>query len=152
MVTSTVVLRAFRRIPVPVSKVLIQPPGGKTLVNFDTLFRTEAEPFNRTVTLLGSKVELAITPSSFTWVHGDDTTQTTYWPGRAYEQRLPMTSYISHVYEHASDAYKVRVDTTYSARYRVNGGPWLDVDGTVTRPGSSANLRVVEGRPTLVSN
>ena len=49
----------------PASTLVVQPPGGKTLVNFDTLFRTEAEPFTRTVRLLGHRVDLEITPASF---------------------------------------------------------------------------------------
>ena len=44
-----------------------------------------------------------------------------------------------------------KVDTTYSARFRVDGGPWRDVNGTVTIPGNAVVLRVVEARPTLVS-
>ncbi len=35
-VTPGLVLRAFRRIPLPASEVVVQPPGGRTLVNLDT--------------------------------------------------------------------------------------------------------------------
>ncbi|KRF19737.1 hypothetical protein ASG90_20105 [Nocardioides sp. Soil797] len=150
VITRTIVLRAFRRIPLPKAEVLIQPPGHKTLVNFDTLFHTEAEPFRRSVTLLGSRIELDITPASFLWHHGDGTTQTTTSPGIAYAKSIPMERYISHQYEHTGDAIPVSVDTTYSARYRVNGGPWLDVDGTVTATGNPVNLRVVEARAVLL--
>ena len=43
-----------------------------------------------------------------------------------------------------------RVDTTYAAQFRVNGGPWRDVDGTVTIPGSPTRLQVVTASPVLV--
>ena len=149
-ITQVTVLRALRRIDLPASRLVVQPPGGKTLVNFDTLFRTEAEPFTRTVRLVGHRVDLEITPSSFTWRHGDGTAQTTASPGRAFRRGVPMEEYVSHRYEDAHVTMRPAVDTTYSARFRVDGGPWRDVDGTVTISGSGVDLRVVEGRPTLV--
>ena len=63
-VTQALVLRAFQRIPVPASKVSIQPPGGKTLVNLETIFSTEAAEFTRTIGLLGHRVDLEISPSA----------------------------------------------------------------------------------------
>ena len=150
-ITQGIVLRALRRVELPASKLVVQPPGGKTLVNFDTLFRTEAEPFTRTVRLLGHRVDLAITPVSFSWSHGDGTRQVTSDPGRAYQRGVAMNQYVSHRYQDAHVTMKPKVDTTYSARFRVDGGPWRDVNGTVTIPGNAVSLRVVEARPTLVS-
>jgi hypothetical protein len=43
-----------------------------------------------------------------------------------------------------------RVDTTYSAEFRVDGGAWREVAGTVTIPGSPVQLDVVTARPVLV--
>ena len=43
-----------------------------------------------------------------------------------------------------------RVDTTYAAEFRVDGGAWRDVAGTVTIPGDPQGLRVVTARPVLV--
>ncbi|RYP86820.1 hypothetical protein EKO23_07535 [Nocardioides guangzhouensis] len=149
-ITQVTVLRALRRIDLPDSRLVVQPPGGRTLVNFDTLFRTEAEPFTRTVRLLGHRVDLEITPSSFTWRHGDGTAQTTATPGRAYQRGVPMEEYVSHRYQDAHVTMRPAVDTTYAARFRVDGGAWRDVDGTVTISGAGVDLRVVEGRPTLV--
>ena len=45
--------------------------------DFDTIFYVQAPPLHRTLTLLGQRVELAITPSTFRWVHGDGTTSVT---------------------------------------------------------------------------
>jgi hypothetical protein len=150
-ITQGLVLRALRRVELPASTLVVQPPGGKTLVNFDTLFRTEAEPFTRTVRLLGHRVDLAITPASFSWSHGDGTRQVTSDPGRAFQRGVAMDQYVSHRYQDAHVTMKPKVDTTYAARFRVDGGPWRDVNGTVTIPGSTVALRVVEARPTLVS-
>ncbi len=150
LITQSIVLRALRRVELPASRLVVQPPGGKTLVNFDTLFRTEAAPFTRTVRLLGHRVDLEITPASFAWSHGDGTRQVTSDPGRAFRRGVAMSEYVSHRYEDAYVTMRPKVDTTYSARFRVDGGPWRDVNGTVTIPGNSVALRVVEARPTLV--
>lgn len=150
-ITNVMVLRALRRIPVPAAKLVVQPPGGKTLVNFETIFHTKAEPFNRTVTLLGQRVELEITPSAFVWKHGDNTSQTTSTPGVAFAEGRPMSDYITHAYDQAHKGLKPSVDTTYSARFRVNGGAWREVVGTVTIVGDPVDLQVVEGRPALVN-
>ncbi len=43
-----------------------------------------------------------------------------------------------------------RVDTTWSARYRVDGGAWADVPGTVTIEGEPVGLEVLSASPHLV--
>ncbi|MBD8870565.1 hypothetical protein [Nocardioides donggukensis] len=151
-VTEPIVRRALRRIPLPGSSIVVQPPGGRTLVNFDTLFRTEAAPLQRTVRLLGRRVDLEIWASSFTWRHGDGTQQVSTSPGRAFAEGVSMDEYVSHRYADAQVTVRPAVDTTYSARFRVDGGPWQDVVGTVTIAGEPVELSVVEGRPTLVAS
>lgn len=150
-ITEAMVLRALRRVTLPKPEIVIQPPGGKTLVNFETIFHTEAEPFTRSVRLLGVRVDLEITPTSYTWAHGDGTTQTTTESGVGYHKSLPMSAYITHEYAHAGVTLKPQVSTTYSARFRVDGGAWRDVSGTVTSQGGPIDLRVVEARTVLLS-
>jgi hypothetical protein len=41
---------------------------------------------------------------------------------------------------------------TYTARFRVNGGAWQDIDETVTITGPESSLRVSEASPTLSGN
>lgn len=149
-ITRTIVLRALKRITLPEPKMIVQPPGGRTLVNFDTLFHTEADTINRTIRLLGKRIELEITPASFTWHHGDETTQTSTTPGIEYEPDLPMDSYISHQYADAHVTVHPSVDVNYTARFRVGRGPWLAVDGNVTRAGPPVDLRIIEGRTVLL--
>lgn len=150
-VTEPLVRRALRRIALPASEVVVQPPGGRTLVNFDTLFRTEPRRLVRTVRLLGRRVDLEIWPVAYRWRHGDGTEQVSERPGRVYEEGVPMSAYVSHRYSDAGVTVQPRVDTTYAARFRVDGGVWQDVLGTVTIPGAGSALRVVEGRPALVA-
>ncbi len=42
------------------------------------------------------------------------------------------------------------VDTTYTATYRVNGGRWIKVKGSVTIAGAPVDLQVLTATPTLV--
>ena len=149
-VTQALVLRAFQRIPVPASEVSIQPPGGETLVNLETIFSTEAAEFTRTIGLLGHRVDLEIWPSQFEWVTGDGSDFATDWAGRPWQKGVPMTEYITHNYADAADV-TTRVDTTWTARYRVDGGEWQDVGGTVTIEGEPFELAVLSAAPHLVS-
>lgn len=115
----------------------------------ETIFSTEAERFTETVRLLGREVELDITPTSYRWRHGDDSEQTTDWPGEAWSRGGSPGGCITHVYEDGM-AVSTSVDTTWSARFRVEGGAWLDVPGTVTIDGDAASLRVRSASPHLV--
>jgi hypothetical protein len=142
--TPGLVARAFRRIDLPSSELQIQPPNGRTLVNFDTNFYTEQPAFDRTVRLLGKQVDLRIWPSEFRWVFGDGGELAGTNPGAPYPDLLVTHNYLQ------KGAVSPRVDTTYAARFRVDGGPWRDVDGTVTVPGDPAQLAVVTARPVLV--
>ena len=133
----------------PASEVAIQPPGGETLVNLDTIFSTQADSFSRTIGLLGHRVELDITPSEFRWVNGDGTVQVTDWAGKPWRKGTPLHEFITHRYEQADQAVQPRVDTTWTARYRVDGGPWQDVGGTVSITGEPFDLTVLSAAPHL---
>jgi hypothetical protein len=143
-VTPGLVLAALRRIDLPRSDLVVQPPGGRTLVNFETNFFTRNGEFTRVVSLLGQRVELRIWPSSYGWRFGDGATRRTAGAGSPYPDLEITHRYLS------KGRVAPRVDTTYAARFRVNGGPWRDVAGTVTIQGAARGLRVVEARPVLV--
>ncbi len=134
----------FAQIPLPPSKLIVQPPNGRTLVNFETNFYTETERFTRSVTLLGQRVELSITPAEFGWRFGDGELRSTSSPGSAYPDLEITHRYLRKGRVSAS------VDTTYTATYRVNGGAAQQVPGTVTIPGAAVPLRVVTASPQLV--
>ncbi len=145
-VTPALVLREIERIGLPTLQALTQPEG-KTLVNFDTIFYTEAQPFSATVTLLGRQVDILAEPTSYTWHHGDGSTTTTSTPGAPYPSRD-----VTYRYSDAQTTVRPRVDVTYSARFRVNGGAWQDIDETVTITGTEGSLRVSEARGSLSGN
>jgi hypothetical protein len=142
--TPAIVASAFARIPLPASKLMVQPPNGRTLVNFATNFYTETEPFTRSVTLLGQRVELSIRPAAFAWRFGDGESTSTSSPGSAYPDLE-----ITHAYLRKG-RFAPSVDTTYTATYRVLGGPAQPVPGSVTIPGESVSLEVVSASPRLV--
>gem|GEM_PF-5235926 len=144
-ITTGLVASAFRRIPLPASDLGIQPPGGKTLVNFETnFFTTDGQPFARTLRLLGQRVELRIWAESWTWHYGDGESETTTSPGARFPDLEITHSYL------AKQTYRPRVDTTYAAEWRVGNGPWQPVTGTATITGAPVGLRAIEARPTLV--
>lgn len=142
-VTEAMILNAFRRIPLPSLRSQSQP-ANKTLINFDTIFYTQAEPLTRQVTLLGQSVRLEIRPSRFEWVHGDGTTRTTTTAGAPYPAKD-----VVHRYADAHRTVAHRVAVTWSAEYSLNGGALQPVNGTVTTTGPATPLRVAEASPAL---
>ena len=83
-------------------------------------------------------------PARFDWHFGDGTTTSTERPGAAYPDLQITHTYLEKAHVGPS------VDTTYTATYRVNGGPWADVRGSVTIAGAPAQLEVLTATPTLV--
>lgn len=145
-VTPGLVAAAFQQIPLPASELRVQPANGRTLVNFATNFYTDGEPFDRTVTLLGQRVDLHIVPSEFGWRFGDGEVLATADAGAAYPDLR-----ITHDYQRQGPVQPA-VDTTYTATYRVNGGTWAPVPGSVTIPGVPVGLEVLTATPTLVGS
>ena len=145
-ITPALVLNEIRRIGLPVLRARTQPED-KTLVNFDTIFYTEATPFTATVRLLGRQVDIEAEPIRYTWHHGDGTTTTTTSPGAPYPSKE-----ITYRYADAHTTVTHRVDVTYSARFRVDGGTWQGIDETVDVSGTEGMLRVTEAAPVLSGN
>ncbi|MCX6399359.1 MAG: PKD domain-containing protein [Propionibacteriales bacterium] len=140
------VQRAFARLDLPAAEHVIQPPDGLTLVNFDTNFyTTSTEPISRTVTLLGQQVTLEATPAEFQWSFGDGRSLTTTEPGTPYPDLT-----VTHNYERKG-TYRPSLGTVYTGRYRVGGGAWQQIPGTVTISGAPQPIRAIEAQPKLVS-
>lgn len=142
-VTPALVLTALRRLGLPAIKARTQPEG-RTLVNFETIFYAEPEPFSRTITLLGQRVDIEAVPAQFTWQHGDGTSASTETPGAPYPDKD-----VIHEYTDAYETVQTRVDVTYRARFRVNSGAWQDIAETVTVTGPTSSLRISEATAVL---
>lgn len=149
-VTPGMVQHAFQRLAWPASELVVQPPDGKTLVNFDTNFyTTNTSPTTQTVTLIGRPVTIEATPTQYTWHFGGDSSDTagdlsTTDPGAAYPD-LRITYRYTRI-----GAVQPSVDTTYAGRYRVGNGSWQSIPDTLTVPGATVDLQVVSATPHLV--
>lgn len=147
------VLNAFKRVALPKSTINVQPPGGETLVNLPTILSTSAERHQIPVHLgrVNIDVLLEVWPSRFVWHHGDDTSQETTVPGKAWTEGADLADLITHTYAKTSEGLDLSVDTTWSAQFRVVGQPnWRPVDGTVTIDGTPVTVAVLEAKPQLV--
>ncbi len=142
-VTPAMVLSELRRVGLPALAVSMQPEG-KTLVNLDTIFFTRPRPVDVDLTILGQAVEVEATPTTYVWSFGDGTGLTTRSPGAAYPRKD-----VVHRYTDAGVTVRPAVSVVYGARFRVGGGAWQAVDGTVTIPGPSRGLEVAEAQPVL---
>lgn len=146
------IFRAFKEVAPTKSVLSIQPPGGKTLVNFPTIFSTEAEPFSTpSIPLVkGFSVVFHISPAAYVWEHGDGSDAvTTDWPGEAWSQGADVEDLLTHTYQ-TLDPVKASVTVRWGAKVSLNGGPPQPVDGTVNAPSSEVDLRILEATPELV--
>ncbi|NUR08055.1 MAG: hypothetical protein HOQ22_13965 [Nocardioidaceae bacterium] len=141
--TPGLVLTALRRIGLPALEAHTQP-ADKTLVNFATIFYTDPQPFARTLTLLGRRVQVQARPASYTWHYGDGTSTTTATPGAPYPAKD-----VTHSYTDAHITVQASVDATYTARFRVGNGGWQDIADTVTITGPGSALRISEATAVL---
>ncbi|MBF4768204.1 PKD domain-containing protein [Nocardioides agariphilus] len=146
VITPGRVLHEMKRMTWPAATLSIQPPDGRTLVNFKTnFFTTTTEPDTQTITLLGQRVEIEASPVSYTWHFGDGEKQSGADPGAPYPN-LDVT----HTYRKAEVTVRPSVDVTYHGRFRVNGGQWQDIPETLTVAGTPTQLQVLTATPHLV--
>ncbi|WP_229053638.1 hypothetical protein [Aeromicrobium sp. Leaf350] len=115
-------------------------------MNAETIFFTEAPEFRHSTVLLGQAVEIVAVPASFTWHHGDGTSQVTSKAGAPYPAKD-----VTHTYAKVATGLTPRVDVGYRVSYRVNGGPSLEIDQLITAAGPAARLDVAEARPVIVA-
>jgi hypothetical protein len=108
-------------------------PKGWMVVGLPTNFYAEVSPSIVSTTLLGSAAEVRFTPTSFVWDHGDGSTFSSASGGATWAAlglaEFSETS-TSHVYRRPGE-YTISLTVQYSAEYRIGGGPWLTLPGTV---------------------
>jgi hypothetical protein len=116
-------------VPVPNVTLGVNPDVG--LVAVPSWFWVEGydgSPITASDTLGATTVEVEIAPTGYRWDFGDGTELTTTSLGQPY----PAESDVRHIYEQSSlsagGAFSLTLEITFSARYRVNGGPWVPLD------------------------
>lgn len=139
------ILQAVREIGLPGLEVRLQP-GTSTLVNAETIFYAQPQPFRRSIDLLGFDIEVEAEPVRYHWIHGDGTASTTRRPGKPY----PAMD-VTYRYREPADNVRPRVDVTYRVRYRVDGDAWRTLAQTLLAPGPAADLEVKEAAPVLTT-
>jgi hypothetical protein len=144
-VTEGDIRRAVSEIPMPSLQIEVQP-GERTLVNVPTIFHTDPRTLRESVTLLGFDIDVEATTVRYTWRPGDGSAKTTSKPGRPYPSKD-----VTHTYRKVAEEVRPRVDTTYSVRFRVDGGAWQPLGQTLTAVGEPTSLEVEEAAPVLVT-
>lgn len=152
-VTMAMIINAFHNTPWSKAQITTQPAGNVTLVGLDTYYQVNWTPAGfqpdevDTVDLLGYGVDIRPKLDHFTYLFGDgDTFGPTTYLGGVYP-----TGTITHQYQVAG-SYNTRVDTTFGADFRINGGAWAPIPDTVTVPGPPTTLTVKTAKARLVSH
>ena len=110
------------------SGVFIQPPGGTVLLHMPLIAYTNPTTRTLTTTVAGTSVDVEVTPATYTWNWGDNTTLSTTDPGHPYPNQT-----VTHLYATTADNVTVTLTTTWTARFKPTGATnWQPVDGYVT--------------------
>jgi hypothetical protein len=148
--------QARRLLPHPA--ILTTDGNSPTLVNLETVFWIDTQPARTlgTVTLLGYAVTLRAHLIRVDWDFGDGHTDTTTGPEPAYQRSDPCNTamcadYYGHVYR-STGTPTVTATLSWTGQYRVDGGPWLDISGTVAAAAQPSTITVHQARAILVPN
>jgi PKD repeat protein len=108
-------------------------PKGWMVVGLPTNFFADTSSSIVSTTLLGRPADVRFTPATFTWNYGDGST-TTSTTGGATWSALGLAEFsettTSHVYDQPGE-YTISLTVFYSAEYRIDGGEWRPLAGTV---------------------
>jgi hypothetical protein len=137
-------LQEFQRLPIPASRIRVQPATRRTLVNVETNVYADSHPVIIRTTLLGLPVRVRAIPVKFTWSFGDGTSLRTRDAGAPYPR---MTT--AHVYRQPGRR-AISLVTSYAGEFSVSDGPWLPVDGEVEVSSATVVVVVHEARAHLV--
>jgi len=155
-VTLAMVQQAFHTTPWSRPVIITEPQGNVALVGLDTFYEVSWTPQGfqpneveaiDPATMLGFQVEIRPRLDHFTYVFGDGQD---FGPTSNEGGGYPSGG-ITHQYVSAGD-YPARVDTTFGAEFRINGGAWAPIPDTVTIPGPATNVTVKTARAELVSH
>ena len=139
--------RVVRDLPYPVAR-LGTNPATRGLTGLESWFWVDGyttAPIIDSATEFGMTVDVEATPSATSWDFGDGTTTNGLGLGSA----PPARSAVVHTFERrAHPVFTLRALLVLSVRWRLNGGPWQDLDPVVRT--ATRSYPVVESRAALV--
>ncbi|WP_189691894.1 PKD domain-containing protein [Flavimobilis marinus] len=144
----TILERDLATLPIPPSPLNVQPDQDWTYVNLDTIVFTDPEPTVLTTTVLGTSVEVRVTPVSFAWNFGDGSDPlVTSDPGKPYPDHT-----VAYAYPTTGD-YTITLTTTWEGAFRLtSGATWEPIAGSTTTTTTRDPMSLVERRTRLVTN
>lgn len=150
-VTIEQVRSAFARTPFKRPMLLVQPPGGRTLIRMPVFVEASFPGSGygvgqaHAVTLLGRSVQIRVSSVWYIWDFGDGTP-----PLRSSSAGGPWPEGdVQHTYAQPGE-YLIRLSAVYGGEFAVDGGRWTPVASTVTIPAPPTRLEVVTTRTYLL--
>ena len=134
----------------PQAAVQSMQPEGWMVVGLPANFFAVIEPHAVDGELLGRSAQVRFTPLAYTWTYGDGDHARLDTKGASWEalglREFDATA-TSHVYD-APGTYTIELLVDYGAEYRLNGGAWKPISGTVAL--SANDLVAIAGAATTV--
>jgi hypothetical protein len=147
---------AYVRREISASGIGVAPPGGRTLVNIQTLLWVNS-PAGRTLsaTLLGQAVTIQLRAARVDWDYGDGTIETRADAGHPYDPRShPCDTklcpyYDGHVYRQSGTA-TLTATVAWQVSFTTARTGTITIPGTTAAPPSHVALRILQARAELV--
>lgn len=102
--------------------------------------------------LLGRSADVRFTPVGWRWDYGDGTTAALSTKGATWAAqglREFDATPTSHIYRQAG-SYTIRLSIVYRAEYRIAGGPFTPIVGTITLPANELHITASGAKTVLV--
>ncbi len=139
-------LEDFQRLPLKGSGITVHPDVEYYYVNLPVRFYSENTPQVLSTEILGTRVLVEATPSSYVWHYGNGESSGPLLPAA----RPRFSGRVEYTYK-KSTYYDIGLTTSWTGRYSTDGGvTWQTIPGTATTTETYEQLPVAESIPLLV--
>ncbi|WP_084076895.1 hypothetical protein [Demequina sp. NBRC 110057] len=139
-------IAAWRSMEITPTSYDLQPNTGYAVTTLGIVPVADGSPQTRTVTLLGTDVQLRATPADFTWSTDDGEAWTTTDPGATYANGGEP-----HTFDPGERRIHLTLATTWTGEFSLNGGTtWIDAPGTATTTSATTSVHLYNPRSRLV--
>lgn len=136
----------------PTAGVQRMEPDGWVVVGLPANFYALVDPQVVPGQLLGQSADVRFTPISWLWDYGDGATATRTTKGGTWAA-LGLREFdatpTSHTYRTPGD-YTVRLSIRYRAEYRIGGGAFVPITGTIVLPANELRITAGGAKTVLV--